>query len=307
VGIRFTGWGTAVPERVVTNDELSATLDTTDEWIFERTGIRERRIGGSAGSLGLQAAQAALSDAGVTAASVDFVILATTTPDNLIPATAPSIAAALGINVPAIDLNAACSGFMYAVRVAQGLAATGAQRILVIGAENLSRWTDWNDRTMAVLLGDGAGAAVIDAVEGPGDILGFDLGSDGSLVHLLQCEHGGTIWMDGKEIFRRAVRIIVESAERAMAQAGVTSDQLSLVIPHQANVRIISAACQRLGIPMERAIVVLDRYGNTSSASIPLAVDDVRSKGLLHGGDLVLLTGFGAGMTWASAVVLWSP
>lgn len=307
MGIRFTGWGTAVPERVVTNDELSATLDTTDEWIFERTGIRERRIGGSAGSLGLQAAQAALSDAGVTAASVDFVILATTTPDNLIPATAPSIAAALGINVPAIDLNAACSGFMYAVRVAQGLAATGAQRILVIGAENLSRWTDWNDRTMAVLLGDGAGAAVIDAVEGPGDILGFDLGSDGSLVHLLQCEHGGTIWMDGKEIFRRAVRIIVESAERAMAQAGVTSDQLSLVIPHQANVRIISAACQRLGIPMERAIVVLDRYGNTSSASIPLAVDDVRSKGLLHGGDLVLLTGFGAGMTWASAVVLWSP
>ena len=291
----------------MTNDELSATLDTTDEWIFERTGIRERRIGGSAGSLGLQAAQAALSDAGVTAASVDFVILATTTPDNLIPATAPSIAAALGINVPAIDLNAACSGFMYAVRVAQGLAATGAQRILVIGAENLSRWTDWNDRTMAVLLGDGAGAAVIDAVEGPGDILGFDLGSDGSLVHLLQCEHGGTIWMDGKEIFRRAVRIIVESAERAMAQAGVTSDQLSLVIPHQANVRIISAACQRLGIPMERAIVVLDRYGNTSSASIPLAVDDVRSKGLLHGGDLVLLTGFGAGMTWASAVVLWSP
>ncbi len=307
MGIRFTGWGTAVPDRVVTNDELSATLDTTDEWIFERTGIRARRIGGSAGSLGLAAARAALTDASVPAESIDFVILATTTPDNLIPATAPSIASALGINAPAIDLNAACSGFMYAVRVAEGLTATGAKRVLVIGAENLSRWTDWNDRTMAVLLGDGAGAAVIDAVEGPGDILGFDLGSDGSLVHLLRCEHGGTIWMDGKEIFRRAVRIIVESAERAMAQAGVTSDQLSLVIPHQANVRIISAACQRLGVPMERAIVVLDRFGNTSSASIPLAVDDARQKNLLRPGDLVLLTGFGAGMTWASAVVLWAP
>ncbi len=307
MGIHFRGWGTAVPDRIVTNDELSATLDTTDEWIFERTGIRERRVGGSAGTLGLAAAQRALEDAGVTADTIDFVVLATTTPDNLIPATAPTIAAALGINAPAIDVNAACSGFMYGVRVASGLAATGASRMLVIGAEHLSRWTDWNDRTMAVLLGDGAGAAVIDAVDGPGDVLSFDLGSDGSLAHLLRCEHGGTIWMDGKEIFRRAVRIIVESAERAMSDAGVTSDQLALVIPHQANVRIISAACQRLGVDMDRAIVVLDRFGNTSSASIPLAVADARQRELLVAGDYVLMTGFGAGMTWASAVVRWSP
>jgi 3-oxoacyl-[acyl-carrier-protein] synthase-3 len=306
VGIQFRGWGTAVPDRIVTNAELSRTLDTTDEWIFERTGIRERRVGGSSSSLGALAAQRALDDAHVSADSIDFVILATTTPDSLIPASAPLIANALGINAPAFDVNAACSGFMYAVRIAEGLAASGAKRMLVIGAENLSRWTDWNDRTMAVLLGDGAGAAVIDAVPGPGDVLGFDLGSDGSLEHLLRCDHGGTIWMDGKEIFRRAVRIMVDSAERAMAIAGINSDQLSLVIPHQANVRIIQAACQRLGVEAERSVVVLDRYGNTSSASIPLAVDDARRAQRLHEGDFVLMTGFGAGMTWASAVVRWS-
>ncbi len=306
MGIQFRGWGTAVPDRIVSNEELSQTLDTTDEWIFERTGIRERRVGGSSSSLGALAAQRALEDAGVSAESIDYVVLATTTPDSLIPASAPLIAHALGITAPAFDVNAACSGFMYAVRIADGLAATGAKRILVIGAENLSRWTDWNDRTMAVLLGDGAGAAIIDSVEGPGDLLGFDLGSDGSLAHLLRCDHGGTIWMDGKEIFRRAVRIMVESAERAMAIAGISSDQLSLVIPHQANVRIIQAACQRLGVEAERSVVVLDRYGNTSSASIPLAVDDARQSQRLKDGDLVLMTGFGAGMTWASAVVRWS-
>ncbi len=306
MGIRFRGWGMAVPERIVTNEELSRTLDTTDEWIFERTGIRERRVGGSSSSLGAAAAQKALDDARVSASSVDFVVLATTTPDNLIPASAPLIANALGITAPAFDVNAACSGFMYAVRIADGLAASGAKRILVIGAEHLSRWTDWNDRTMAVLLGDGAGAAVVDSVDGPGDLLGFDLGSDGSLAHLLRCEHGGTIWMDGKEIFRRAVRVMVDSAERAMSMAGITSDQLSLVIPHQANVRIIQAACQRLGVEAERSVVVLDRFGNTSSASIPLAVEDARQANRLHDGDLVLMTGFGAGMTWASAVVRWS-
>ena len=303
-GVRFAGWGIAVPDRIVTNEELSQSLDTTDEWIFERTGIRERRVGGSSTLLGRQAAERALDDSGYRASDIDFVILATTTPDRLIPASAPVIAAELGITAPAIDLNAACSGFMYAVRVAQGLLATGHQRILVVGAEHLSRWTDWNDRTMAVLLGDGAGAAILEASE-ESQILASDLGSDGSLVHLLTCEHGGTIWMDGKEIFRRAVRVMVESAERAMQAADVTAEQLSLVIPHQANVRIINAACDRLGIPTDKAVVVLDRYGNTSSASIPLAVHDAREKGRLADGDLVLFTGFGAGMTWASSVVRW--
>jgi len=306
MGVSFLGWGAAVPDRVVTNADLTATLDTTDEWIFERTGIRERRVGGSAGSLGLLAAQRALADAGVDASSIDYVVLATTTPDKLIPATAPTIAHQLGIQAPAMDVNAACAGFVYALRTGVGLAATGSSRILVIGAENLSRWTDWNDRTMAVLLGDGAGAAVIEATDGPGDVLSFDLGSDGSLAHLLSCEHGGTIWMDGKEVFRRAVRIMVDSAERAIARAGISIDDIALVIPHQANVRIIQAACQRLHLEMDRAVVVLDRYGNTSSASIPLAVDEARTSNRLHAGEYVLLTGFGAGMTWASSVIKWA-
>jgi 3-oxoacyl-[acyl-carrier-protein] synthase-3 len=216
-----------------------------------------------------------------------------------------TIASRLGITSPAFDLNAACSGFMYGVRVADGLVATGAKRILVIGAEHLSRWVDWNDRTIAVLFGDGAGAAVIEAVDGPGELLSFELGSDGSLEYLLLCEHGGTISMDGKEIFRRAVRIVVDSSEQALKEAGITADELSLVIPHQANVRIIQSVCQRLGVSEDRAVVSLDRYGNTSSASIPIAVDDARRSGRLHDGDYVLMTGFGAGMTWASAVVRW--
>jgi 3-oxoacyl-[acyl-carrier-protein] synthase III len=306
MGLRIRGWGVAVPDRVVTNEELCQTLDTSDEWIFERTGIRERRVGGSAGSLGLLAGQRALADAEVTADSVEFVLLATTTPDQLIPATAPTIARDLGITAAALDVNAACSGFMYALRVAEGLVATGTNRALIIGAEHLSRWTDWEDRTMAVLLGDGAGAAVIDATSDDGDLLGFDLGSDGNLADLLTCPHGGTIWMDGREVFRRAVRIMVDSAERAMAQAKVTADELALVVPHQANVRIIDAACQRLGVEKARSVVVIDRYGNTSSASIPLAVQAAREEDRLHDGDLVLLTGFGAGMTWASAVLRWS-
>ena len=306
MGVRFLGWGVAVPDRIVTNDELSETLDTTDEWIFERTGIHERRVGGTAKSLGVEAGRRALQDANVDPLSIDFLVLATTTPDRLIPATAPMVANELGLVAPAMDVNAACSGFMYALRTAQGLLATGATRVLVLGSENLSRWTDWNDRTMAVLLGDGAGAVVLEKTDDEGDLLSFHLGSDGSLADLLTCEHGGTIWMDGKEVFRRAVRIVVESAEHAMKDANVTADDLSLVIPHQANVRIISAACSRLGIEMERAVVVLDRFGNTSSASIPLAFDDARTNGRVKPGELALMTGFGAGMTWASAVVRWS-
>jgi 3-oxoacyl-[acyl-carrier-protein] synthase III len=306
MGIRFRGWGTAVPDRVVTNDELSQTLDTSDEWIFERTGIRERRVGGPASKYGLLAAREALDDAQIEADSLDFIILATTTPDKLMPASATAIAAGLGVTAPALDINAACSGFMYALRLADGLTATGSKRILVVGSEHLSRWMDWSDRTMAVLFGDGAGAVVLEATDGESDILSFELGSDGTLEYLLRCEYDGTISMDGKEIFRRAVRIMVDSSERALKDAGVTIDEISLVIPHQANARIISAACQRLGIDTDRAVVVLDRFGNTSSASIPLAVDDARRNDRLHKGDYVLMTGFGAGMTWASAVVRWS-
>ncbi len=306
MGARFIGWGTAVPDRVVTNDELSQTLDTSDEWITERTGIRERRIGGSARTLGAEAGRRALADAGVEPGDVDFLILATTTPDRITPATATLIAHDLGLSCPAMDLNAACSGFMYAVRTAYGLIETGTRRVLIMGAENLSRWTDWNDRNMAVLLADGAGAAVLEYDPTENDLLALCLGAEGADADLLTCEHGGFFQMDGKEVFRRAVRVVVDSAQKALAAAGVSADQLSLVVPHQANIRIIQAACQRLNVEMDRAVVVLDRYGNTSSASIPLAVVDARANDRIHKGDYALLTGFGAGMTWASAVVRWS-
>jgi 3-oxoacyl-[acyl-carrier-protein] synthase-3 len=306
MGVRFKGWGIAVPDRVVTNEELSKTLDTTDEWIAERTGIRERRIGGSAKSLGVLAGKRAMDDAFVDPSDVDFLILATTTPDRIAPATAPMIANELGMSCPAMDVNAACSGFMYAIRTAYGLLETGNKRILVIGAEHLSRWVDWSDRNMAVLLADGAGAAVLEYDANDNDLLSFSLGADGSAADLLTCEHGGYFEMDGKEVFRRAVRVVVDSAEKALASAGISADDLSLVIPHQANIRIIQAATQRLGIEMERAVVVLDRYGNTSSASIPLAFDDARQNGRIKPGEYALMTGFGAGMTWASAIVRWS-
>jgi 3-oxoacyl-[acyl-carrier-protein] synthase III len=192
------------------------------------------------------------------------------------------------------------------VRTAQGLLETGNKRVLVVGAEVLSRFVDWNDRTMAVLLADGGGAAVLEYDPTENDILSFSLGTDGANSELLTCEHEGYFWMNGPEVFRNAVRVVVDSAEKAMSMAGITSDDLSLVIPHQANIRIIQAACQRLDIEMDRAVVCLDRYGNTSSASIPLAFDDARKNDRIHKGDYALLTGFGAGMTWASSVVRWS-
>lgn len=306
MGVRFKGWGIAVPDRIVTNEELSRTLDTSDEWITERTGIRERRIGGSARTLGVLAGQRAMDDAGFGVDDIDFLVLATTTPDRIAPATAPMIANDLGLTCPAMDVNAACSGFMYAIRTAYGLLETGNKRILVIGAEHLSRWVDWTDRNMAVLLADGAGATVLEFDPDGTDLLSFCLGADGAAADLLTCEHGGYFQMDGREVFRRAVRVVVDSAEKAMASAGITSDDLGLVIPHQANIRIIQAATQRLGIEMERAVVVLDRYGNTSSASIPLAFDDARANGRIKTGEYALMTGFGAGMTWASAIVRWS-
>ena len=306
MGVRFKGWGIAVPERVVTNDELSLTLDTSDEWITERTGIRERRVGGSAVSLGVIAGRNAIADSGLLVGDIDFLVVATTTPDRLCPASAPMIANELGMDCPAMDVNAACSGFMYAVRTAQGLLETGNKRILVIGMENLSRWVDWTDRNLAVLLGDGAGAAVLEHDENVNDVRSFVLGADGSAADLLTCEHGGFFQMDGKEVFRRAVRVVVDSAEQAMKIADVSPDDISLVIPHQANIRIIQAATKRLGIPMERTVVTLDRYGNTSSSSIPLAFFDARENGRVKNGEYALMTGFGAGMTWASAIVKWS-
>ena len=306
MGVRFTGWGIGLPENIVTNDDLSKTLDTSDEWISERTGIRERRIGSSTRELGVLAATEAIRNAGVSPSDIDVLILATTTPERMAPATAPMIANDLGMNCMAMDLNAACSGFMYGVRTAQGLLETGAKRILLIGAEHLSGWVDWSDRNTAVLLGDGGGAAVLEYDENVNEILSFVLGSDGASADILTAPHEGFFYMDGPEVFRRAVRVVVDSAEKAMALAGVSAEQISLVVPHQANIRIIQAVCQRLGIDMERAVITLDRYGNTSSASIPLAYYDALKNGRVKSGEYALMTGFGAGMTWASAVMKWA-
>ena len=303
---RITGWGVALPDKVVTNADLEATLDTSDEWIVERTGIRSRRIGGTTAGLAVEAAQAALARAGTAAADIDLVLLATCTPDEAMPATASTVQHALGVTGGAVDLNAACSGFVYGLVAADGLLRAGMRRILLIGSETLSTIIDWDDRSTAILFGDGAGAVVLERGEGPGRILGWDLGSDGSLRHILHAERGGTVEMDGPEVFRRAVRIMVESAERAMAHAGVSVDDLALFVPHQANSRIITSACAKLGIDADRTANVLDHTGNTSSASIPLALADAADAGRLAAGDRVLLVGFGAGMSWASAVLEWA-
>ncbi|HEV3265095.1 MAG TPA: beta-ketoacyl-ACP synthase III [Acidimicrobiales bacterium] len=300
-----TGWGMAVPNKVVTNDDLSERMDTNDAWIQERTGIRERRIGGTTSELAIEAGLAALERAGRRPDEIDAVVLATTTPDQIVPGTSATVQDAIGVRGGAFDVNAACTGFVYAMVVAHGLLAIGAERLLVIGSDTLSRITDWEERGVAILVGDGAGAVVLEAVEGPGQLLSWNLGADGSLRHLLYCDHGGNLVMNGKEIFRKAVTMVIESAQKAVDEAGLTIDDIDLLVPHQANLRIISAACQRLGIPEEKAAVVIDRYGNTSSASVPLALVDSLDTGRLKKGDNVLMTGFGGGMTWASAVLRW--
>jgi len=310
-GARFTGWGLALPERVITNDELSKTMETSDEWIRERTGIHRRHVGGSTMSLSVESARKAIAMAGLQPSDIDGLVLATTTPDRQVPATSAAVARELGLSCGAFDINAACSGFVYALAVAHGLIAIGSQRVLLIGTDTLSRITDWTDRNTAVLFADGSGAAVLEAVDGPGHLLAWDLDADGSAEDLLYAEIGGNIQMDGKEVFRRAVRIMVDSAQKSLAIAGLTGDDIALVVPHQANTRIIDAACDRLGIPKERTAVVLHETGNTSSASIPLALFDAATDGAMSGrhlrdGDLVLMVGFGAGMTAASAIIRWS-
>ena len=305
IGARFTGWGRALPEKVLTNADLEAMMDTSDEWIRERTGIERRHVGGTTAGLSVESGRKALEMSGVDPLSIDALVLSTTTPDRTVPATSATVQNALGLRCGAFDVNAACSGFVYATVVAHGLIAMGARKVLLIGTDTLSRITDWSDRNTAILFADGSGAAVMEATEGPGQLLGWDLDSDGSAENILYCEVGGTIHMDGKEVFRRAVRIMVDSAQKSMAAADVDAGRIALVVPHQANVRIVSAACDRLGIPMDRTAMCIQETGNTSSASIPLALFDAADKGRLSPGDLVLLVGFGAGMTAASAIIRW--
>ncbi|MDQ1440342.1 MAG: 3-oxoacyl-[acyl-carrier-protein] synthase [Acidimicrobiaceae bacterium] len=325
-GSAITGWAMALPPTIVTNEDLSRYLDTSDSWIVDRTGIRERRVIygpfaprpadpltwtsppmgiGTTASLAIEAGRKALDAAHLGAEDIDLLILCTTTPDQAVPATSSVVQSALGLHCAAFDLNAACAGFVYGLVTAASFITGGAHRVLVIGSETLSRLVDWTDRETAVLFGDGAGAVVVEEVPGDSSLLGWDVGVDGQLQPILYADHGGSLQMVGKEVFRRAVRATVESSQAAMERAKVTPDDIALFVPHQANSRIIEAACARLEIPIERAAVMLDRTGNTSSASIPLALCEAVDAGRVADGDLILMSGFGAGMTWASAVWRW--
>jgi 3-oxoacyl-[acyl-carrier-protein] synthase-3 len=298
----ITGWGTSLPPKVLTNHDLEQMMDTSHDWIVERSGIHQRHVGGTTVGLSIESGRAALDMSGVDLAEIDSLVLATTTPDTQW-GTAATVQNELGLRCGAFDVNAACSGFVYGLITAHGLIAMGARKVLVIGTDSLSRITDWEDRNTAVLFGDGSGAVVLEAVEGPGQLLSWDLDADGSLGRLLWAEVGGFIQMEGREVFRRAVRIMVDSATKSLNHAGISADQIALVVPHQANIRIIQAACDRLGIDVARASLVLDRTGNTSSASVPLALADALDNGRVKEGDLILLVGFGGGMTAASAVL----
>jgi 3-oxoacyl-[acyl-carrier-protein] synthase-3 len=305
-GATIIGWGTALPDIVVTNADYEARLDTTDTWITERTGIRERRHGGTTAGLAVEAGRKALDMAGLTGADIDFVLLATTTPDYQIPSTASQVQEELEINGGSCDINAACSGFVYGLVQAHGLIAMGLSRVLLIGSETLAKVTDQNDRNTAILFGNGAGAVVLEAVDGPGQLLSFDLGSDGTARKLLDAPIGGFMNMVGKEVFRKAVTVMVDSANLSLTAADLTADDIALVVPHQANIRIIETACSRLKMPMDRVAVILDRTGNTSAASIPLALVEALESGRVKQNENVLLVGFGAGMSWASAIVRWT-
>ncbi|RDI74070.1 fabH: 3-oxoacyl-[acyl-carrier-protein] synthase III [Gaiella occulta] len=317
--IGITGLGTHVPERVMSNDDLTAFVDTSDEWIRERTGIRERRIAAPEEALtdiALPAARAALADAGVDARDIDLLICATVTPDMMFPTSSALMAHALGMpNAAAYDLLAGCTGFMYAVAQAYAMLASGlSRRALVVGGDVLSKILDWGDRSTLVLFGDGAGAVVMEPVE-RGGFLGFELGADGGGgVHLSYPGSGSRAFenpqsilkMNGREVFRFATRVMVSSAQAVLAQCDRTIADVDVYVPHQANKRIIDHAAGKLGVPTEKTVVNVDRYGNTSSGSIPLALADARADGRLRDGALVLMTGMGAGLTWGSALIEWT-
>jgi 3-oxoacyl-[acyl-carrier-protein] synthase-3 len=321
------GTGSYAPERVVTNEELSRTVDTSDEWIRTRSGIRERRIAGpneNTSDMGAAAARRALEAASLTAADIDLLVVATVTPDFVMPAAACIIQRKLGLanSTACFDVNAACTGFVYALDTACAMLSSGRyQKALVVGVEKLSTIVDWTDRTTCVLFGDGAGAVVIGTSDQPGvGLLGTKLGSLGEHTELLCIPGAGSsapatpesiaagghfMKMKGKEVFKLAVRIMDEAARDILEQQHLRADQISLVIPHQANLRIIEAISEYLELPMERFFVNVDRYGNTSAASIPIALDEARRSGRIKAGDITLLVAFGAGLTYGSALIRW--
>jgi 3-oxoacyl-[acyl-carrier-protein] synthase-3 len=323
--VGIAGVGYYVPDRVVTNTDLEKTLDTSDAWIQSRTGIRERRIAApeqAASDLGTQAARRALEDAGLPAEDLDLVVVATASPDMSFPATACLIQANLGAErAGAFDLTAVCSGFPYAVTTAsQMIAAREARRILVVAAEKFSALLDWQDRATCVLMGDGAGAVVLTDEAPQGEILACVLGADGTGIEQLQIPAGGSalptshatidqrlhyMKMNGSEIYKFGVRIIGESVEQALAKAGLKETDLDLLIPHQANIRIIQSASKRFNLPMDKIVVNIDRYSNTSAASIPIALAEAKLSGRLKPGMVVALVGFGAGLTWGTVILRW--
>ncbi len=311
-GAVITGLGAAVPDGILTNADIEARgIDTTEEWIVERTGIRQRHVGGTTAGLAARAGRLALDDAGLTGDDIDLVIVATCTPDDLVAASAALVQKELGVRGGAFDLNAACTGFVYSLIVAAGLIGNGLNRILVVGSETLSRVVDPMDRNTVILFGDGAGAVVLESCEGPGNILGWHIDAEGDAYYDLFAPFDETstdmpfIKMNGKTVFRKAIETMTVSGIEALAAAGVTSNQLDLYVPHQANTRIIDVAVTKMNLPQDKVVLTLDKFGNTSGASIPLALDDARKADRLHDGDLVLLSGFGAGMTSASVVVRW--
>jgi 3-oxoacyl-[acyl-carrier-protein] synthase-3 len=320
-----TGWGMYVPERVMTNDDIAQIVDTSDEWIVSRTGIRERRIAAkdeSTSSLATRAAFRALDKTDLHPHDIDLIIVASATPDHLFPATACLVQDQLGaINAGAFDLSAACSGFIFGINMAaQGIRTGAYENALVIGSETLSRFIDWDDRGTCILFGDGAGAFVLQASEQPGGILSGVMRSDGSGGNLLSVPAGGSrlpatletvhkklhsIQMNGREVFRFATRVMVDATREVSEKAGLSVDELDLVVPHQANRRIIAAAARGLSLPIERFMINLDRYGNTSSASIPIAVCEAIERGRIEPGDNFVMVGFGAGLTWGAVALQW--
>jgi 3-oxoacyl-[acyl-carrier-protein] synthase-3 len=318
--------GVAVPPGVLTNADLTQMLDTSDAWIVERTGIRERHIARPEETVALlsqAASERAMASAGVTADQLDAIVLATASPDRLLPSTACDLQALLGAdNAAAFDIGAACPGFVYALTVAEGLIASGqSETVLVVGAEKLSAITDFQDRSTAILFGDGAGAAIVRRSSRPGrGILATFIKSDGRLAPLLYrpgggsadpiservvCERSHYMKMAGREVFKAAVRTMADACDEALRRAGITADQVDLLVPHQANLRIIEAIAKHAGFPMSRVMVNVERFGNTSSASIPLALEQAVAEGRVGPGSVILMVAFGAGFTWGSAVIRW--
>jgi len=325
VRAKIIATGSYAPERILRNADLEGMVDTSDEWIVERTGIRERRIANekqAASDLAYEASKAALKSAGLKAKDMDLIIVASVSGDMPLPATACILQDKLDAKrAAAFDVNAACSGFVYALSVADAFIRSGTyRRVLVVGAEVLSKFTDWEDRTTCVLFGDGAGAVILDATEGDRGILSVKIHSDGSMWDLLHAPGGGSgtpasketvrkrmhfIKMKGNETFKVAVRTLESLVVETLKENKLKTSDLSLVIPHQANLRIIQATAKRLNLPMEKVVVNLDRFGNTSAASIPIALDETVRAGRVRNGDYILLEAFGGGLTWASALIKW--